>query len=203
MGECQKCGQPGHVSQDCRASEYMVKMYKKLQQLREGQKESHSLDAPSLDGTDLENYMMIADEYSGAQPVVTSVYSMSQVDEDIVLLDSGSIHTILWDPKYFKFLKHDFEAWRTCELSTVARRRTFRFREGRAWVTLRGGATLICDHAIYAPAANRSVISFRDLRLNGIHVLTLIRDGEETLDFGISRTALPLQVAELVAYMSL
>ena len=55
----------------------MVKMYKELQQLRKGQRESHSLDAPSIDGTDLENYMTITDEYSGAQPIVRSVYSTS------------------------------------------------------------------------------------------------------------------------------
>ena len=76
-GECQKCSRPGHVSQECRADEYVVKMYKELQQLKKGQRESHSLDAPSLDGIDLENYMTIAVEYSGAQPIVTSVYSMS------------------------------------------------------------------------------------------------------------------------------
>ena len=105
-------------------------MYKELQQLRKGQRESHSVDAPFLDGTDLENYMTIADEYSRAQPVVTSVYSMSLADEDIVLLDCGSTHTLFWDPKYFKFSRHDSEAWRTCELSIVAGRRTFRFHEG-------------------------------------------------------------------------
>ena len=54
------------MSRDCKAGEYVVKMYKELQQLRKDQRESHSLDAPSLDGTNLENYMMIVDEYSGA-----------------------------------------------------------------------------------------------------------------------------------------
>ena len=160
-------------------------MYKELQQLRKGQRESHSLDAPFLDGIDPENYMTITDEYSGAQPIVMSVYSTSsksQADEDIILLDSGSIHTILKDPKYFEFLRHDSEAWQTCKLSTIAKRQTFRFHEGRAHVTLPGGATLICDHAMYVLAANQSLISFWDLRSNGIQVLTLIRDGDETLE---------------------
>ena len=101
------------MSQACRAREYVVKMYKELQQFRKGQRESHSLDAPSLDGTDLENYMTITDEYSGAQPIVTSIYttsSKSQADEEIVLLDNGSTHTILRDPKYFDFSRHDSEA---------------------------------------------------------------------------------------------
>ena len=129
--------------------------------------------------------MTITDEYSGARPIVTSVYttsSKSQADEDIVLLDSGSIHTILRDLKYFEFLRHDSEAWQTCKLSIVAGRQTFKFREGWAHVTLLGGTTLICDHAMFALAANQSLISFRDLRLNGIHILTSIKDGEETLE---------------------
>ena len=58
----------------------------------------------------------------------------------------------------------------------------FRFCEGRARVTLLGGATLVCDEAMYAPAAHQSLISFRDLRLNNIQVLTSIRDGEEILE---------------------
>ena len=57
-----------------------------------------------------------------------------------------------------------------------------RFCEGRACITLLGGTTLVCDHAMYVLAANRSLISFRDLRSNGIHVLILIKDGEETLE---------------------
>ena len=104
--------------------------------------------------------MTIMNEYSAAQLVVTLVYSMLQADEDIVLLDSGSTHMILCDPKYFEFSRHDSKAWQTCELRTVAGRRMFRSYEGRARVTLPGGATLICDHAMYAPATNRSLISF-------------------------------------------
>jgi hypothetical protein len=55
------------------------------------------------------------------------------------------------------------------------------FREGRARVTLPGGATLICSNAMFAPDAQRSLISFRDLRAHGNHALAAIRDGEEIL----------------------
>jgi hypothetical protein len=102
----------------------------------------------------------------------------------MALPDSGSTHTILRDPQYFEFSRYDYEtlSWQTCELSTVVGKRKMIFREGRARVTLPGGATLICSNAMFAPDAQRSLISFRNLRAHGIHALTAIRDGEEILN---------------------
>src|SRR5450759_2972617 len=147
------------------------------------------MDAPSLDGTDVENYMTIVE----ALPIVMST---SSSQEDLAMLDSGTTHTILRDPRYFEFSRPDSETWRpdptasrpdsegwrTWELSTVAGKRTMTFCEGRARVMLPGGATLVCTHAMFAPDAQRSLISFRDLRSHGIHALTAIREGEETLE---------------------
>ncbi|KAG0587687.1 hypothetical protein KC19_2G183600 [Ceratodon purpureus] len=185
---CQKCGRIGHKPHECRAGAYTEKLYKELQELQKGQRESHSLDVPSLDGTDPENYTVIVESLS--------THISSEMDGDMALLDSGSTHTILRDPRYFDFSRQesetwrhgptasrrDSEAWRTCELSTVAGKRKMTFREGRAKVKLPGGATLIYSHAMFAPEAQRSLISFRDLRAHGIHALTAIRDGEEILN---------------------
>ena len=66
----------------------------------------------------------------------------------MALLDSAIIHTILWDPGYFDFSEHKSEAWQTCELNTIAGRRDFKFREGRATMVLLRGATLMCENAI-------------------------------------------------------
>jgi hypothetical protein len=131
------------------------------------------MDAPSLDGTDLENYTVIVKSLS--------THNLSESDGDMVLLDSGSTHTILRDPRYFEFLRHDSEtpSWRTCELITIAGKRKMTFREGRARVMLPGGTTFICSNAMFAPDAQRRLISFRDLRAHGIHALTATRDGEE------------------------
>ena len=49
-------------------------------------------------------------------------------------------------------------------------------------VVLPGGATLVCENAMYTPSAHRSLINFQDLRGHGIHVLTALRNGEETLE---------------------
>jgi hypothetical protein len=101
----------------------------------------------------------------------------------MALLDSDSTHTIMRDPWYFKFSRHDSEtpSWRTYELNTVAGKRKMTFREGRAGVKLPGGATFICSNAMFAPEAERSLISLRNLRAHGIHALTTIMDGEEIL----------------------
>ena len=98
--------------------------------------------------------------------------SPSEAAGDIALLDSGTTHTILQDPSYFDFSSHaaeislshdadkaprpDSGGWQTCELNTVAGKRTMRFREGRARVRLPGGATLTCENAMLAPEAKRT-----------------------------------------------
>ena len=99
--ECQRCGRVGHEPHECRAGAYTKKLYKELQELQKCQKESHSLDAPSLDGTDPENYTVIVESLS--------THKLSETDGDIVLLDSGSTHTIPHDPRYFEFSRHDSE----------------------------------------------------------------------------------------------
>ena len=100
----------------------------------------------------------------------------------MALLDSASTHTILRDLKYFEFFGRECEAWRTCELNIVAGRQNLKFREGWARVVLPRGATLVCNHAMYAPDAHRSLINFWDLRSHGIHVMTALRDAEEILE---------------------
>jgi hypothetical protein len=181
---CYKCGRKGHVARDCRADEYLVKMYKELQEFKGKQREVHTLDAPSLERTDLKNYMVCIQPIESTPPEASAAstsISTSKVHHDVALLDSATTHTILRDPKYFVFSGQESEAWQTCEMITVAGRRNFVFHEGRATVVLSRGTTLMFPKAMYAPTAQRSLISFRDLRGHGIHLLTALRNGEETL----------------------
>jgi hypothetical protein len=46
------------VARDCRADEHLVKVYKELHELKGKQREVHTLDAPSLERIDLENYIV-------------------------------------------------------------------------------------------------------------------------------------------------
>jgi hypothetical protein len=56
------------------------------------------MDAPFLDDTDPENYTVIVESLS--------FHNLSETDGDMALLDSGSTHTILRDPRYFEFSRH-------------------------------------------------------------------------------------------------
>jgi hypothetical protein len=173
------------VARDCRADEHLVKVYKELQELKGKQRKVHTLDAPSLERTDLENYMVCIQPIESASPEASvgsaSMLRTSEVHHDVTLLDSATTHTILRDPKYFDFSGQESEAWQTCDMITVAGRRNFVFHEGPTTVVLSRGTTLGFPKAMYAPSAQRSLISFRDLRASSIHLLTTLRNGEETL----------------------
>jgi hypothetical protein len=98
----------------------------------------------------------------------------------IVLLDNAFTHTVLQDQAHFEF-KTQNEPWQTCDIVTIAGKQNFKFREGRAVVILPGGAPLIYERAMYAPDAPWSLISYRDLRANDIHVSTVVENDEEVL----------------------
>ena len=66
-------------------------------------------------------------------------------------------------------------------MQTIAEGRDFKFREGRATIVLLGGATLLITNAMFAPSASRSLISFKDLRANDIHTMTIVKNNKEAL----------------------
>ena len=144
-------------------------MYKELRLLKSQKRETHIFYASSLDDTnkELENYLVSVPRLSAANPV-------------IALLDSAIIHTILRSPEYFKFEGYR-ATWHTSDIVTIAGRRNLCYREGQARVLLPGGTPILCERAMYSPNAPRSLISYRDLRANGIHITTAQVNGEEVL----------------------
>ena len=189
---CHKCGRKGHLANSCRTPEYFVNIYKELQQLKARQPKAHALDAPTPEAT--ENYMV-----SGPTPALainSGLASNSNIDgkdtslreswlahsgQELALLDSATTHTILRDSLYFSFAGSDTDAWQVCQMQTIAGGRDFKFREGRATIVLPGGATLLIANAMFAPSASRSLISFKDLRANGIHTTTIVKNNKEAL----------------------
>ena len=112
-------------------------MYKKLQSLREGKRENHTLDAPSPTLCELD-------------PGIYMVQSSALANKaKIALLDNASTYTVLQDHAHFEF-KTQNEPWQTCDLVTIAGERNLKFCEVRAVVILPGGAPLICERAMYA-----------------------------------------------------
>ena len=148
---CHKCGRTGHIARNCRASQYVVSIYKELQDLksRPVPREAHSLDIQALDPK-LENYLM-------------STSRMAHDGLDTALLDSATTHSILRQSKYFQFEDCNL-TWQICELTTIAGKRNFKFREGLAQLLLLRGTPLTLEKAMYAHAAPRNLISYKDLR---------------------------------------
>ena len=101
-----------------------------------------------------------------------------QIGANIALLDSASTHTILQNQEFFKFPKTI--TWRKCDIITIARNQNIRFREGRTTTILPGRFLVICERAMYAPSAPRSLINYKDLRANNIHISTTV-EREATL----------------------
>ena len=101
--------------------------------------------------------------------------------QELALLDSATTHTILRDSLYFSFTDSDTDAWQVCQMQTIAGRRDFEFREGWTTIVLPGGATLLIANAMFAPSASQSLISFKDLRANDIHTMTIVKNNKEAL----------------------
>lgn len=132
--------------------------------MKEAKRETHTLDAPFFTSFDIENHMVVR--------------SREESYTDTALLDSASTHTILRDPIFFESSVMR-DTWLNCDLVTITGSRNLRFREGRARVVLPGGFPLSIERAMYAPDAPRSLISYRDLRANGIHASTVDGEGDD------------------------
>ena len=98
---CHNCDRTGYLAKDCTTNEYFVKMYKELQQLKSQQREARTLDAPSLEGTNLENYMASLPGFDMCSGIIESdivkresllTYSNHH---DVALLESATTHMIL------------------------------------------------------------------------------------------------------------
>ena len=146
----------------------VVNIYKELQDLKSKStpREAHSLDISDLD-PELENYLVSTSRLALDSP-------------DTALLDSATTHSILRHPDYFQFKHSDFP-WQTCELTTIAGKRNLKFKEGRTKLLLPRGTSITLAQAMYAPAAPRNLISYKDLQAQDVHLTTEGVQGEEAI----------------------
>ena len=103
------------------------------------------------------------------------VLEMSE-NKDVLVVDSGSSHTILKDKRYFINLK-----LKNATISTIAGIASLIEGNGQASVLLPMGTHLEISDALYSPNSYISLLSFKDIRLNGYHIETKGEGNKEFL----------------------
>jgi hypothetical protein len=88
-------------------------------------------------------------------------------EEKLCLVDSCTTNYILREMKYFQTLKK-----REGNIMTIAGRDALIVGSGRATIILPMGTQITIEDALLYPDSTRTLLSFRDVRKNGLHVET-------------------------------
>src|SRR5690606_30375782 len=96
--------------------------------------------------------------------------------KDVLVGDSGSSHTILKDKRYVISLTLN-----SANISTIAGISSLIEGHGQATVMLPMGTQLEISNALFSPSSMRSLLSFKDIRMTGLHVETLDEENKEFL----------------------
>jgi hypothetical protein len=83
------------------------------------------------------------------------------------LVDSCTINSILRETKYFQTL-----TTRTGNILTIARCGTNIAGSGRATIVLPMGTQVTVKNTLLCPNSTRTLLSYRDICKNGLHVIT-------------------------------
>ncbi|KAJ1265267.1 hypothetical protein BS78_08G065200 [Paspalum vaginatum] len=93
-------------------------------------------------------------------------------------MDSCTTNTILTEIKYFQTLRK-----REGNVLTIVERDALIVGSGKAIITLPMGTQIVIEDALLYPDSTRTLLSYRDVRKNGIHVETYEENNEEYLLF--------------------
>ena len=95
--------------------------------------------------------------------------------KDVLIVDSGSSHTILKDKRYFINL-----TLKNANISTVAGIASLIKDHGQANILLPMGTHLEISDVLYSLNSKKSLLSCKDIRMNGFHIET---NGEGNKEF--------------------
>ena len=117
---------------------------------------------------------------SGTESNLVESYSNMDIDgASHCLIDSGTTHVILTDKRFFTNIDAS-SAPRS--VKTLGGTVSIAEGAGKAQVVLPNGTVIAIEKAIYAPKASRNLLSFSDLRKNGLYVNTAtMSDKQECL----------------------
>jgi hypothetical protein len=85
-------------------------------------------------------------------------------EEELCLVDSCTTNSILREIKYFRTLKK-----KEGNIMTINGKDTVIVGSGRATITLPMGTQITIEDALLYPNSTRTLLSFRDIRKNGLH----------------------------------
>jgi peptide/histidine transporter 3/4 len=100
------------------------------------------------------------------------------MEEELCLVDSCTTNIVLTEVKYFQTLKR-----KEGNVLTIVGRDAVIVVSGRATIILPMGTQLTIEDALLYPDATRTLLSYRDVRMNGIHVETFEDNKEEFILF--------------------
>ena len=98
------------------------------------------------------------------------------MEEEMCLMDSCTTNSILRETKYFQTLTK-----RTGNILTIAGRDAMIVGSGKATITLFMGTQITIENALLYPDSTRTLISYRDICKNGLHVVTHEENNKEFL----------------------
>jgi hypothetical protein len=98
------------------------------------------------------------------------------MEEEICLVDNCTTNTILREVKFFQTLTK-----REGQVLTIAGRDATIVGSSRATIVLPMGTQINIEEALLYPDSLRTLLSYRDIRKNGIHVETHVEYNEEFL----------------------
>jgi hypothetical protein len=93
-----------------------------------------------------------------------------------VLVDSCTTNTILRETKYFQTLAKRME-----NILTITGRDTCIVGSGKATIILPTGTQVITENTILYPDSTRTLLSYRDICKNGLHIVTYEENNKESL----------------------
>jgi hypothetical protein len=97
-------------------------------------------------------------------------------EEELCLVDSCTTNSILREIKYFQTLKK-----KDGNIMTINGKDTGIVGSGRATITLPMGTQITIEDVLLYPNSTRTLLSFRDIRKNGLHAKTHVDSNKEYL----------------------
>ena len=104
------------------------------------------------------------------------LFGLKMNEDDVCLIGCATMHTILWDKRYFLEL-----TLIKANISTISGTTNLVDGSGRANIMLPNGTRFHINDVLYSSKSKRNLLSFKDIHINGYHIETMNEDNAEYL----------------------